>query len=523
VFIGACKSSTVRNVVVKNIWGNNTVPPGETFFFEANSCRDVSFVNCEADGSGSPNTATGFSSNNSFGVSWTGCVSHDMGFAMGFTAWQCSGLRYSGCHAYKNGSHGFNSERNDDVVFTSCVSGGTSPLIGVGTNTNPWFQGAQQRMGNKGAGFAVHGCDNVSMSGCVSTFNEFGLKVYTNQLAPLKVCKQVNITGCVFKNSTNASNVYIESAATTTVPGVPGQDQVEVHITDCLASNGLPEQIYNYSSETPQIRYETKAGSSGVRYWTTGTGGWSYRWGHAANAGPLTVGSSMALNTSHQLLTAGRRLNSKTVTGNYNPLPADEVILVNTTAGQVGIELSAAANYGAGATLLIKDVAGKAATNRISVTAFATPTQELIDGVAFKRIVTNYGQMRLMSTGTAWTVIDTFDSVSTPLVGPVVWPSLPGQTPTVTADSTNVNENLNLTGKGAGVVQINGVQAEVKGHTHTVAQVTGARSWAAVPASATAAGTAGQEAYDANWHYVCITTGAAGAAAWKRTPLTTWP
>jgi hypothetical protein len=231
----------------------------------------------------------------------------------------------------------------------------------------------------------------------------------------------------------------------------------------------------------------------------------------------------MALNTSHQLLTAGRRLNSKTVTGNYNPLPADEVILVNTTAGQVGIELSAAANYGAGATLLIKDVAGKAATNRISVTAFATPTQELIDGVAFKRIVTNYGQMRLMSTGTAWTVIDTFDSVSTPLVGPVVWPSLPGQTPTVTADSTNVNENLNLTGKGAGVVQINGVQAEVKGHTHTVAQVTGARSWAAVPASATAAGTAGQEAYDANWHYVCITTGAAGAAAWKRTPLTTWP
>jgi hypothetical protein len=56
-----------------------------------------------------------------------------------------------------------------------------------------------------------------------------------------------------------------------------------------------------------------------------------------------------------------------------------------------------------------------------------------------------------------------------------------------------------------------------KGHTHVAGDVVGARTWAAVPTSSTAAGTAGQEAYDANWRYICVTTGAAGAALWKRT------
>jgi hypothetical protein len=77
--------------------------------------------------------------------------------------------------------------------------------------------------------------------------------------------------------------------------------------------------------------------------------------------------------------------------------------------------------------------------------------------------------------------------------------------------------NLNLVPVGAGVLQANGVQVEVKGHTHTVAQVTGARSWAAVPASSTATGTAGQEAYDANFHYICV-----GTNTWKRIAYDLW-
>jgi hypothetical protein len=69
----------------------------------------------------------------------------------------------------------------------------------------------------------------------------------------------------------------------------------------------------------------------------------------------------------------------------------------------------------------------------------------------------------------------------------------------------------------ASVVRANAAQVEVKGHTHTAADVVGARSWAAVPANATATGTAGQEAYDANFHYICVATN-----VWRRVALTAW-
>jgi hypothetical protein len=85
---------------------------------------------------------------------------------------------------------------------------------------------------------------------------------------------------------------------------------------------------------------------------------------------------------------------------------------------------------------------------------------------------------------------------------------------------SDTNVGITLGPAGLGVITIGGAaggQAEVKGHTHTVAQVVGARSWSAVPGNAAAPGTPGQEAYDADWHYVCVFTN-----TWKRTPLTTW-
>jgi hypothetical protein len=99
----------------------------------------------------------------------------------------------------------------------------------------------------------------------------------------------------------------------------------------------------------------------------------------------------------------------------------------------------------------------------------------------------------------------------------IVSQAVAGTAPSILGTGSDGSVSLNLLSKNAGVVQANGVQVETKGHTHTVAQVTGARSWAAVPATATAPGTAGQEAYDADFHYVCV-----AANVWKRTPLTTW-
>jgi hypothetical protein len=82
--------------------------------------------------------------------------------------------------------------------------------------------------------------------------------------------------------------------------------------------------------------------------------------------------------------------------------------------------------------------------------------------------------------------------------------------PRILSAGPGTDINLELTPKGAGTLRTNNVQVEVKGHTHTVAQVTGALSWATVPASAAAPGTAGQLAYDGTHLYVCV-----AANTWK--------
>jgi hypothetical protein len=144
----------------------------------------------------------------------------------------------------------------------------------------------------------------------------------------------------------------------------------------------------------------------------------------------------------------------------------------------------------------------------------------------------NYFQMNNVGAGGAPCLFGLGSDTNVPIMlrpkgtAPVqVYADAPATAARIVATSGTVLDlSLNLETKMAGVVQANGTQVEVKGHTHTVAQVTGARSWAAVPASSTAAGTAGQEAYDATWRYVCVTTGADGAALWKRTAydITPW-
>jgi hypothetical protein len=87
----------------------------------------------------------------------------------------------------------------------------------------------------------------------------------------------------------------------------------------------------------------------------------------------------------------------------------------------------------------------------------------------------------------------------------------------VRAMGTDANVSLNVWPKGTGVVKANGTQVSTVGHTHTVAQVTGALSWTTVPASAIATGTAGQLAYASGWLYVCVATN-----TWQRVAIATW-
>ncbi len=113
-----------------------------------------------------------------------------------------------------------------------------------------------------------------------------------------------------------------------------------------------------------------------------------------------------------------------------------------------------------------------------------------------------------------------------------LWPKGNGQvtiysdatfTPTIYATGADANHSLRLSTKGTGTVQANGVQVETKGHKHVAADVTGALSWTAtVPGQPSAAGTQGQLAADGQFLYVCVTSGAAGAAVWKRLAFEVW-
>jgi hypothetical protein len=92
-----------------------------------------------------------------------------------------------------------------------------------------------------------------------------------------------------------------------------------------------------------------------------------------------------------------------------------------------------------------------------------------------------------------------------------------GSSPRISSSTTN--GNLNLVGNNTGVVQHNGIQVEVKGHTHVAGDVTGAAAWVAIPATQVSPGTPGQMAYDAvnNFLYVCV-----AANSWRRTAIAGW-
>lgn len=52
---------------------------------------------------------------------------------------------------------------------------------------------------------------------------------------------------------------------------------------------------------------------------------------------------------------------------------------------------------------------------------------------------------------------------------------------------------------------------------HKSEDVNSVLAWVPAPASSSAAGTAGQIAYDADYFYVCVATN-----TWRRTPISDW-
>ena len=73
-------------------------------------------------------------------------------------------------------------------------------------------------------------------------------------------------------------------------------------------------------------------------------------------------------------------------------------------------------------------------------------------------------------------------------------------------DKVGVNLNFKSLAQGLNIALTNGTS-----------EVTVAFSWAAVPATPTSSGTAGQMAYDSEYFYVCIS-----ANLWRRSALGVW-
>jgi hypothetical protein len=260
IFVGSTRGAWLVRCKARNVYGTDDAPPGETMHFECNNSRDVHYVDCEADGSGATDAATGFSANNSFGVTWTGCNSHDMAHGMGFTVWQSAGIRYADCHAYScpNGN-GFNAERSENVVYAACVSGGRSPDTGVNP-AFPWYADNTVLANNRG--WSITGCKDVSGAGCTATYNTLdGIRVASNSGAsPTLACDTVVFAGGVLLH--NGTAVTIDSG------------QSGVWIGTVAISGG---DVVDHHATAPLLSYKATGGNSGLRFAVSGFGGEAYR------------------------------------------------------------------------------------------------------------------------------------------------------------------------------------------------------------------------------------------------------
>lgn len=271
VWVTRCKS--------RNLYGTASSLPGETMHFECAYGRDVHFTDCEADGSGATDTATGFSADNSFGVSYTGCTAHDLSHGQGFTHWQSAAIRYSACHAYKCvGGAGFNSERSEDITYASCISGGRSPNVGSDTAL-PWFT-SNQNLGNL-VGFLIQGGINVLAVGCVATYNATGVHVLSSTaISPTIVSSGVFMPGIDLSNS-SSSALQVDASQVSVLVGPYTGASAEEWIT---------------AGTSPILTFNATNGSSGVRFNATGvTGVNAYRF-QVSGSNVLTIGGGSGGN-----------------------------------------------------------------------------------------------------------------------------------------------------------------------------------------------------------------------------------
>lgn len=97
-------------------------------------------------------------------------------------------------------------------------------------------------------------------------------------------------------------------------------------------------------------------------------------------------------------LPQGQALGRTPKTASYTVLSSDRLIAYTALSAAVTVTLPAASSM-TGKRITVKDEAGAAATNNITVNVASSGT---IDGAASKVINTNFGLLNVYSNGTQW-------------------------------------------------------------------------------------------------------------------------
>ncbi len=114
------------------------------------------------------------------------------------------------------------------------------------------------------------------------------------------------------------------------------------------------------------------------------------------------IGSAAELDSGHepgQLVLADQLFSVETITGSYDVLATDRVLLANATAGVVVATLPSAVGLkGFQFTLKKIDSSGNTAS-------FATTSSQLIDGLSTLSIATQYASRTVVSDDSNWWIL----------------------------------------------------------------------------------------------------------------------
>jgi hypothetical protein len=286
---------------------------------------------------------------------------------------------------------------------TSGVAGLTGPSGADGGNSLKWIYGDKDTTGE----FELTTADFTQT-------NNYVLINYSSQIGD--VSSWLTALGDYATLFSGAVYMKISELVDPNIYGIyqvtAGSDQTthwRYEVTK-VSSNGTPTNSLEYSiswvimgGNSGSSGTSGSSGSSGTRG-SSGTSGSSGSSGTSGSAG--TSGSSGSSGVSGGVIIVNSPITSP-VGFTLNPLPTPSLEFeywpVDTTSSSISFTLGSVTSLADGKTIIIKDEAGSAGANGITINAHPSET---IDGLSSKSIDSAYGSLTLIKNGGgSWFVV----------------------------------------------------------------------------------------------------------------------